>query len=207
MRRLILGLLLPLILAACGAEPVWAPEEAVQAAKYRHDGPPSITLFTMVNNRSNEGAHSSMMINASQRVIFDPAGSWWHPKVPERNDVLYGITPKMLEYYVSYHARESYRVETYTVEVPAGVAELALQLAQENGAVAKALCGRSTSQILNRLPGFEAVPRTIFPMGIMRGFAKVPGATHSVWREDTDPDDNSAVLRAQQNGAAAQPSQ
>ena len=53
LRALLLALLLPL--AACGAKSVYAPEAEVQRAIYRAEGPPSITLFTMINNRSGEG--------------------------------------------------------------------------------------------------------------------------------------------------------
>ena len=48
MRRIALVLLMPLFLAACGAESTWAPDDAVQRALYRHDGPPTITLFTVM---------------------------------------------------------------------------------------------------------------------------------------------------------------
>ena len=115
MRHWIACLLVPALLAGCGAEPVWAPDEAVTRAAYRDtENPPSITLFTVLNNRSGEGAHSALMINASQRVIFDPAGTWWHRTAPERNDLHYGITPTMLKFYIDYHARETYHVDVQT---------------------------------------------------------------------------------------------
>lgn len=193
MRRLLLSIVLPIALVGCGAENVWAPDDVVQQAIYRHDGPPSITLFTVLNNRTDEGAHAAMMVNASQRVIFDPAGSWWHSRAPERNDVHYGITPKMLEFYKNYHARETFRVDVQTVEVSPEVAELALHLVEEYGAVPKALCGRSVSQVLTRLPGFDPIPRSIFPGAIMRGFEKLDGVERHVVYQ-TDPDDNKGQL-------------
>mgnify|MGYP001296984649 CR=1 FL=1 len=74
MRRLLMCLAVTSALSACGgAEPRWSPDEAVSAARYVHAGPPAITLFTVVNNRSGSGAHSGLLINGSQRVIFDPA--------------------------------------------------------------------------------------------------------------------------------------
>lgn len=39
---------------------------------------PRISLYTMVNNESGAGAHSALVINASQRVIFDPTGTFKH---------------------------------------------------------------------------------------------------------------------------------
>ncbi len=74
MRRAFLAILAVLSLAGCAADPVWAPEEAVRAVQYRHPGPPRLTLFTMISNDTGSGGHTSLMINASQRVIFDPLG-------------------------------------------------------------------------------------------------------------------------------------
>ena len=80
-----------LLLAGCGAAlqstKDATPQEAAAAA-YVHDGPPAITLYTMISNRTGVGAHTSMMINASQRVIFDPAGSVELSIMPEIGDVL-----------------------------------------------------------------------------------------------------------------------
>lgn len=200
MRRFLLVIVLPLFMAACTAESVWAPDEVVQRAAYRDPGPTTITLFTMINNRSNEGAHSAIMVNASQRVIFDPAGSWWHRTVPERNDVLYGITPTMLRFYVDYHARETYHVDVQTIEVSPQVAERALRIVEEYGAVPKAMCGRSTSQVLRQLPGFESIGRSPFPGRIMRAFAQLPGVERNKVY-DTDSDDNKALLFRQQSAS------
>ena len=47
----------------------------------------------MVNDRSETGAHKSLMINASQQVIFDPAGPLLHVHLPEKEDVILGISP------------------------------------------------------------------------------------------------------------------
>jgi len=107
MRRLIVIMMLPLILAAC-AEPVSAPDADVQRAAFRYDAPPSITVITVISNRSGAGAHSALLINGSQRVMFDPAGTFHHPQLPERNDVIYGMQPKALEFYLDYHARETF---------------------------------------------------------------------------------------------------
>lgn len=196
MRRVLICLSFLLTLAACGAEPVWAPEEDVQRAIYHHGGPPTITLFTMINNRSGEGGHSSLMINGSQRLMFDPAGTWWHRTVPERNDVHFGITPRILDFYIDYHARETYHVVIQTIEVSPEVAELALRQVQNYGAVNKAFCANSVSAVLGSLPGFETIRGTYFPLKIMRRFAELPGVkTETVY--DNDSDDNKGVLAAQ----------
>ena len=195
MRRLLIALALPLFLANC-AEPVWAPDEAVAKARYVSDEGPSITLFTVVRKLGGEGAHTGLMINGSQRVMFDPAGTWENPAAPERNDLHYGITPRMKQFYVDYHARKTYDVYEQRVPVSAQVAELAIQRAAANGAVAKAFCGNSISNILGQLPGFESLHKTFFPNKIMRAFAEMPGVVTTLHTDD-DPDNNGTVLTTQ----------
>lgn len=196
MRKVMLAAVLPVFLAACGAEPVWAPDEAVARARYVSDEGPSITLFTVVRKTGGEGEHSGIMINGSQRVLFDPAGTWHHPSLPERNDLFYGITPRMKAFYIDYHARETYDVIEQRVPVSAEVAELAIRKAEGYGAVNKAFCGNSASSILQGLPGFESVSRTFFPGKIMRQFGELPGVTTEI-HHDGDPDNNHGVLLIQ----------
>ncbi|WP_457649970.1 hypothetical protein [Profundibacter sp.] len=197
MRKLLLGLMLPLILAACGAEPKWAPTEDVQQVRYHHDGPPSITLFTVISNRTGSGAHSGLMINGRQRVLFDPAGTWWSPSIPERNDVHYGITPHVLSYYIDYHTRETYHTVMQTVEVSPEVAEMAIRAVEAYGAVSKAHCAKSITSILRTLPGFEGIKETYYPKKLMAQFSRIPGVKeHTVY--DDDEDDNSGLLKEQQ---------
>jgi hypothetical protein len=183
-----------LALTACGvANAPYAPDEAVAAAHYVHGGPPAITLFTVVNNNTGAGAHSGLMINGSERVLFDPAGSWHHPQKPERNDVHYGIDDRMVAYYVDYHARVSFRVIEQTIVVSPQVAELVLARAKAHGAVPKAHCADSITQILREVPGFESIPGTWFPNKLSEAFGTLPGATSKVIMDD-DADDNHGVL-------------
>jgi hypothetical protein len=194
MRKSLLVLLLPLWLAACGAaEPVWAPEEAVQAAVVPNTGPTSITLVTVLSNSNNSGAHSGLMIDASQDVLFDPAGTFKHPNMPERNDVVYGATPIRKEIYIDYHARVTYRVVLQRLEVSPEAAELVFHKAQAYGAVPKAFCAAAVSEILSTVPGFETVHRTMLPRKLMKEFGEIPGVTEKVVR-DEDADDNRYVI-------------
>jgi len=198
MRKLLLGLMLPILLAACGAEPKWAPDEDVQRVKYSHSGPTSLTLFTVISNRSNGGAHAGLMINGSQRILFDPAGTWWSPSIPERNDVHYGINPRVLSYYIDYHTRETYRTVMQTIEVSPEVAEAAIRAVQAYGAVPKAYCTQSVTTVLKGLPGFEEIKTSFYPKKAMQQFSQIPGVKeHTVY--DDDEDDNSGLLREQQN--------
>jgi hypothetical protein len=192
LRRLVLCLLLPLALSACGADSVWAPDEEVARARFVTGDAPSITLYTVVNKRSGEGGHSALMIDDSQRVLFDPAGTWYHPRVPERHDVHYGITEQMRKFYIDYHARETYDVLEQKIYVSPAVAAQAVHEVESYGAVNKALCANSVSYVLRRLPGFESIPHSLFPMKISRAFGALPGATTRLYR-DGDPEIASGI--------------
>jgi hypothetical protein len=182
--RLILPLLLLTGLAACGGEKIWAPDDAVARAAYVHGGPPSITLVTVINNGNGSGGHSALVINAQQRVAFDPAGNFKSPKAPERNDFVYGMNPKMLRAYYGFHARTEWHVVLQEVVVTPEVAEIAYQLTKNYGAVPSAYCANSVSTILGQVPGFEDVGHSLYPKKIMKNFDLVAGVKTSKIFED-----------------------
>jgi hypothetical protein len=171
-------------LAACGGEKVWAPDEAVARAAYVHDGPPSITLVTVINNGNGSGGHSALVINGQQRVAFDPAGNFKSPQAPERNDFVYGMNPLMLRAYYGFHARTEWHVVLQEVIVTPEVAEIAYQLTKNYGAVPSAFCANSVSEILGKIPGFESVGHSLSPKKIMKNFAELPSVETSKIFED-----------------------
>lgn len=195
--RLLRALLCCAILAGCAttAEPKWASDAEVAQAAYRDDGPAKLTLLTVVDNFRGTGAHAGLLINASQRVIFDPAGTWYHPNLPERNDVHFGMTDKALDFYVDYHARVQYHVVIQELEVSPQVAEMVMRRAMDYGAVPKAQCTKAITAILRGVPGFESIPSTWFPKKASDVFGEYPGVRR---REvyDNDPTDNSGFITA-----------
>jgi hypothetical protein len=197
MRRIYMCFVAILFLAACGsAESKWAPDADVARARYVHPGPTSITLFTVLTTRDGSGAHAGLLINGSQRVMFDPAGTWHHPNLPERNDVHFGMTPLMVDFYIDYHARETYDVVEQTIIVSPEVAELAMRRAMEYGAVPKAHCTIAISSILRGVPGFEAMPSTYYPRTLMNAFGALPNVKSRRYT-DTDTNNNHGVLLVQ----------
>lgn len=184
MRRLTLALLLLLGLAACGAEPISAPPGAIEAARYHHEGPTTLTLFTGINARTGASAHSALMVNASERVIFDPAGTFAHETIVEDNDVLYGATPTLVNAYLNYHVREAFSMYRQDIVVSPEVAEMALRAVQDYGAVAKAHCSISVTEILAGLPGFEDMPSNWYPTKTRINFARYPGVTERFYVND-----------------------
>jgi len=191
-RQFLIGL--PLALSGCAAQSVWAPDDVVSRAIARGTGPKSLTLYTMKNVASGNGAHTALMIDASQRVLFDPAGSFEQPQMPERNDVLFGVTPTLEQYYVSYHARVTFYVIGQRIEVAPEIAERALNLALVAGPVPQAGCTRSTSRILRQLPGFEGLRQTHFPNKLGDDFGALPGVQTKLYREN-DADDKMIAAR------------
>ena len=204
--RLLAALLSLAVLAGCvgSAEPVWAPEAEVVSRRYVHDGPPTITLYTVQNAKNGSGGHSGLMINApSQRVLFDPAGTFRHPQAPERNDVHFGITENVRKVYVDYHARETFNVLVQEKVVSPEVAEMALRAAQSYGAVPKARCSRAITRVLSELPGFESMPVSWFPNQTARAFGRFPGVTTTVVTDDDADANHGVLLQAAAEAAAA----
>ncbi len=197
MRSLALCLATALALSACGGVDVKNSTDAeISAATFVSDQPPSVTLFTVVRNSSGAGAHSGLLINGSQRVMYDPAGSWTHPRLPQRGDVFFGMTDKMVSFYVDYHARETFRVIEQTVPVSQATANRLIQLAIAKPAAAKSTCTQSLTSVLRSVPGFDDVPATWFPLAASKGFAGLPGATSRTITDDDD-DENHGVLIVQ----------
>lgn len=191
----VLSLLATLVLAACGTDRIYDSDEFLAQQRYVSTEGPSLTLITVISNGTNGGAHTGLVVNASERVIFDPAGTFRHPNMPERYDVIFGVTDGRLESYIDYHARVTYRVQVQKIPVSAEVAELALRLVQQAGPVPKANCANATSELISQLPGFGGVKKTWFPRKLADQFGQYPGVTERLVYDDS-PDDNKGVMLA-----------
>lgn len=190
MTRVFAALGVVLLCAACAQPPAlpYASDERVKASAYREPGPDTFTIFTMVSNRTGKGAHSALMINGTQRVIFDPAGSFVNERVPEQDDVLYGVTPAVLQGYKSAHARSTFHVVSQTLEVTPEQAAIAMQLAMSNGPVARAFCTSATTGLLQQVPGFGDIEQVMFPARLMEQIAARPGVVEEKYFEDDEGD-------------------
>jgi len=176
------------LLLGCSEPGVLAPPADVTRARYVSSEPPYIALVTNVNTRSGSGDHSALIVNGSQRVVFNPAGTWVHPKAPERNDVHYGLSEGMLDWFIDYHARETYRVEIQRIEVSRKVADLAIKAAEREGPVGPARCTLSITDVLRQTPGFEDFPRALLPNRAQRAFGQYPGVSFEVFTDDSPGD-------------------
>lgn len=195
MKRLLTGLLLAATLAACGGDSSPdSPPEAIAAAAYRPAGPKKITVFTMVNNRTGKGGHTALLVNGSQQVIFDPAGSFRDERVVESGDVLYGMSPSWVHAYKSAHARDTYHVVSQELTVTPEQAETALRLVQTNGAVPAAYCASATTNLLQKVPGFGDIEPTFYPAKLMQQIASRSGVQTTEYYENDNGDVTDAVL-------------
>ena len=197
MLRILALVSLVLAVAGCtGNQPPNADPATIAAVSYRDSGPAKLTLYTMVNNRTGAGGHTSLMINASkERIIFDPSGSFQADIVPERNDVLYGITPAVERAYRSSHARETFHVLVQEIKVTPAQAEAAYQLALQAGPVPGGFCASSTIGILNQVPGFEGIRSTLYPVKLSDQFEKIPGVVSTRYYEDDSEDLQEGVAK------------
>ncbi|UWR54686.1 hypothetical protein K4F84_01470 [Phaeobacter inhibens] len=202
MRFAALGLAVAALTACAAQQQPNADDATLERVAYRHNGPPALTLYTMINNRTGKGAHTSLMVNASERVIFDPAGSFYADVVPERDDVLFGITPGVEKAYRGSHARSTHHVVVQRLEVTPEQAQRAYQLVRANGRVPGAFCANATASILKQVPGLESLNVTFYPGNLSEQFGALPGVTTERYRENDSADlkeglaKNNAALNA-----------
>ncbi|HET9067070.1 MAG TPA: hypothetical protein VFN28_00400 [Amaricoccus sp.] len=184
MRRALLALIAVTALAGCEVYRPASPG-AIAASRYVSPEPPSVTLVSMVNKGSGRSAHVGLLINASEQVLYDPAGTFTHPALPRKGDVHYGMTPRYVDYYERYHARFDYFVEAQKVPVSAAAAEQILANARAHGKSLKMTCAIDVAAVLKPVPQFENVPTSFFPEALRASFAAMPGVeTHYVREAD-----------------------
>jgi hypothetical protein len=174
MRRVILLLAAALALAGCETYRPAGPE-AIARARYVSDEPPSVTLMSMVNNRTGRSAHAGLLINGSQQVLYDPAGTFTHPDLPRRGDIHYGMTPRYVDYYERYHARFSHHVVVQQVPISRAAADQLIANAEAEGKAMKAHCALAVADVLRPVPPFENVHKSYFPEYLRADFAAMPG--------------------------------
>ncbi len=192
-RQLGLCLTAFLALAACGADTRTSSDAEIASRQFVSDQPASVTLMTVIRKSTGAGAHAGLLINGSQRVMYDPAGSWTHPTLPQRGDVFFGMSDKMVAFYIDYHARETFDVIEQTVPVSQATADRLIAQALGRPAAGKSTCTTNITALLRANPGFESISSTWFPKVAQKSFAQLPGVTSRTITDD-DADENHGVL-------------
>jgi hypothetical protein len=178
MRRALVALAAVAALAGCE---MYRPAdfETIERARYVSPEPPSVTLISMVNAQTGRSAHVGLLINGSQQVLYDPAGTFTHPDLPRRGDVHYGMIPRYVDYYERYHARFEYFVETQTVPVTRVEADQLIANAQAQGKTMKMHCALAMADVLQPVPRFAHVRKSYFPEALREDFARMTGVADS----------------------------
>lgn len=197
-----LAVLALMTLAACGgADNIYADDAAVAKARYTSQDSPSITLYTVVNLKTGAGAHSALLVEGSESVLFDPAGSYKMRLMPERGDALYGASPRWMAAYIDYHARDTHYVRSQKLYLPAAQTEQILTAIKTNGAVPKANCANSISAILIDA-GLLNINRTLFPKVLEAAFAENPNTIHRTITDATAEKNHGVVYLDRKDKAA-----
>ncbi len=204
MIRALLCLAAALALAACGADRRFDPQPQVDAARFVAGPPAYITLYTGINDRNGQGVHSALLVNGSERILFDPAGTFDHPRAPIQADVHYGMTDSVVAAFLDYHARDSELEKFHVVErkmiVSPETAALIMARVKAYGAVPKAHCAQSVSSILRGVPGFEGLPSTWYPIKLGDAFGELPGVTTRIVTEANDNMGESNIVFVDRRG-------
>lgn len=185
-RAVVLGAPALGLLAACGSGVPDAARDpgAVALPPYAHPGAPSLTVITVYSDgvANDSGAHASLLINGSERALFDPAGSFEAEAIPRYGDVLPGMAPDYLAPYLRFQSSEGYYLVAQTLVVPLAVADAALAGARARGRVSRPRCAREVSSLLATLPGFAAIRPVWFPRDLDRAVAGLPGVARAELR-------------------------
>jgi hypothetical protein len=173
-----------LFVAGCEMYQPASPEE-IARARYVSPDPPSVTLLSMVNSGTGRSAHAALLINGSQQVLYDPAGTFTHPELPRAGDVHYGMTPRYVDYYERYHARADHFVQAQKVYVDRATADQVIANAQAEGQQLKMQCALAVADVIDPVPPFQNVRKSVFPEGAREDFARIAGVeTHYVYETD-----------------------
>ncbi|MEM8592582.1 MAG: hypothetical protein AAGF13_08655 [Pseudomonadota bacterium] len=180
----------PALLAACTTkETVFATQGVVDAAFVHNNGPTRIEVFSSFTVGSNTGAHTALLIQADQNVVFDPAGTFSHSRLPERHDVIYGMSESARKVFIDYHTRETYWTTLQSIEVSPETAQFCLRQAEQAGPVPDAMCTRSITTILAEAPAMPVDVRvTWFPRNLHDQLLDQPAVIRQEFRQNDDAD-------------------
>lgn len=171
-------------LLGCVRDYPTASAEEVHAARYAHDGEPALMLISTIGESSGMSEHVGLLINAQERVLFDPAGAYTIAQMPHRDDVHYGVKDRYLEHYISFHARLGFYVKTYYLPVSSQTAQIVYERATHYGQVRMTQCGFAVSDILADIEELKGISRTFFPSTLEREFAALPNVVSSEYHEN-----------------------
>ena len=180
--RILAFLAVCLALSACAT----ADKDELASVAYRSDAPASATLVTVTAGEGGSGVHSALVINASERVIYDPAGTFSHPDTRRVGDVIYGVTDEVLDLFALHNADVWHVATLQTAPLPPRAAETLLERARDNGGALPGFCAISVSEVIDGVPPLAAVEGSMWPGDLREDFAKLPGVRTVEVRDDDE---------------------
>jgi hypothetical protein len=191
------------VLSGCAVYSSAEPEE-ISRAHFSSDEPASVTLISMVKASSDRSAHSALLINGSEQILYDPAGTFQHPDLPRSGDIHYGMTPRFVDYYERYHARFSHYAQSQKIMVSRSTADQIIANAKAEGRTPKLFCSVSTASILKPVAPFNDVTTSFLPEALRKDFERIPGVeTSYVYESDVGQNKVWEQPKAAPSGQAA----
>lgn len=174
--RIFLSLLAASVLAGCISASDLPPTDQIARQAHVTGDAPSVTLVTMLSEKTGRGEHSALLIDGSERVLYDPAGSFSLPRYShEHRDIHYGVSDQVMEIYNFYHARNTHFVEMLKLNISREMADLLIARANEIGPQPKMFCAQAVSRVLKPVGPFGDIPITFWPGPIHDAFERIPG--------------------------------
>jgi hypothetical protein len=179
-----------LLLAGCGGLDPSADADLLQELRaetsyFPDNAPPSATLLLSEHKGGSGAVHAALVITGSERVIYDPSGSFTHPDTRRLGDVVYGASDPVVEMFALHNADKDHDAMMRRIPLSAEEAEQMLARARSRGGAMPGYCAKSVADVMRAAPRFAAMRDTFWPSNVLEDFVQFgPVETRVV--SDTD---------------------
>ncbi len=178
------------ILAGCaGIDPTtdaeFIKELRAETSYLPVNAPPSTTLVLAEHKGGSGAVHAALIVTGSERLIYDPSGSFTHPDTRRYGDVVYGASDEIVELFALHNADRNHDAVMRTIALESDEAEILLNSARTHGGAMPGFCAKSVASVLRSVPRFASMRDTFWPSNVQQDFENVsPVEIRSV--SDTD---------------------
>lgn len=186
--RAIAALLASLVaLAGCAAASSDELAEIARTVSYHPtDAQPSATLIVSQEKNGGGGVHAALMITGSEQLIYDPSGSYHNSRTRRVGDVVYGVTPKVVEEFALHQADYRHDAVLHQVPISHDLAEALLRRARAHGGSLPGFCASNISDVVGRAGPFAGVRDTMWPSELSEDFGRIEGVETRVVTDEDD---------------------
>ncbi len=154
------------------------------------NAPPSTTLVLAEHKGGSGAVHAALIVTGSERLIYDPSGSFTHPDTRRYGDVVYGASDDIVELFALHNADKNHDAVMRTIALQPEEAETMLDAARTHGGAMPGFCAKSVASVLRSVPRFASMRDTFWPSNVQQDFESIaPVAIRSV----TDTDSFTAI--------------